>query len=226
MSTKKVLTLTLERGDSIDSLEERGYSQEVRDQIGYHVSEMVCSQIFELGVVHADPNHANFAFRPDGKIVIYDFGCVKYLSRDFIERYRRTVKAALDEDFETFDQGLISLGARNPDGPPIEPEYYREWRSIIMRPFLEFFDYGTSTIHEEVVKRIPGLLKRLSSFRPSAELFFLDRMIVGHYETMRKLRARGYYGDMLREYLEKEPLSDRELESLIEGKEKIDSEPN
>ncbi len=215
LSTKKILTLTLERGDHIDTLEEKGYSREIRDKIGYHISEMVCSQIFELGAVHADPNHANFAFRPDGKIVIYDFGCVKFLSHDFLERYRTTIRAALEEDYETFDKGLISLGARKADGPPIEPEYYREWRAIIMRPFLQFFDYGTSTIHEEVIKRIPGLLKRISSFQPSAELFFIDRMIVGHYETMRKLKARGYYGDMLRDYLNRKPLSKEEVEKMM-----------
>ena len=42
-------------------------------------------QIFKLKTVHADPNPGNFAFRRDGRIIIYDYGCVKKLSETMLD---------------------------------------------------------------------------------------------------------------------------------------------
>ena len=33
--------------------------------------------LFEHRLIHADPNLSNFSFLADGRVVVYDFGCVK-----------------------------------------------------------------------------------------------------------------------------------------------------
>ncbi|MCK6549420.1 AarF/ABC1/UbiB kinase family protein [Myxococcota bacterium] len=202
-SSQRILTLTYEPGDHLHELDGLGYSQEVRDAIGRHLFILSIGQMFELRAIHADPNPANYAFRKDGTIVIYDFGCVKRLEDRIIEAYARTLWAAIHEDYAGVERGMLELGARRPDGPPIEPAYYKTWRDILLVPFLADgpFDYGASKIHEDVVAYIPSLLPRMSSFQAPVEVIFLDRVIGGQYGNLRKIRARGRFYELVREAL-------------------------
>jgi predicted unusual protein kinase regulating ubiquinone biosynthesis (AarF/ABC1/UbiB family) len=202
-SAQRVLTLTYEPGDSLDEINEKDYPQDIRNKLGTAIYEMVLSQICELNAIHGDPNPANFAFRDDGSLVLYDFGCVKRLEPDIVKAYCETIIAGMEEDYEAVDRGLIGIGARRVDGPVVEPAYYKMWRQILFRPFYqeEPFDYGTATLHEEVVRLIPGILKRLDSFQPPVEGIFIDRVAGGQYENLRKIRAKGSFYEVLEPYV-------------------------
>lgn len=201
-SSQRVLTLTYEPGDHIS--ETGGYSQEVRDAIGAGLFRLLASQLFDLRVLHADPNPANFAFRPDGTIVLYDFGCIKRLDEAVVTAYLDTIRCGLEEDYAGVEEGLLRLGARNPDGPPVSPEYYKLWRDIFVQPFetSEPFDYGSATLHRQALEHVPAFIARhITSFTPPAELVFVDRVVVGHYGNLRRLGARGRYRELLDPYL-------------------------
>ncbi len=206
-SAQRVLTLTYLAGDDISVLDERGYSQDVRNAIGCNLYRMIASQIFELTAIHADPNPANFAFRPDGSIVLYDFGCVKKMKPTIVDAIARTLRGSLFEDYDLVEQGLIELGVRTIDGPPVEVAFYKDWRDVFLRPFLceGAFDYGQACIHEEVIKRIPSMMKRLDSFQPASEIIFLDRVLGGHYGNLRTVRSRGKFLDAVWPYLDVSP---------------------
>ena len=55
-SAKRVLTLAYEPGDHIRDFDQLGYTTEERDRCGRHLWLAMESQIFEHGVIHADPN--------------------------------------------------------------------------------------------------------------------------------------------------------------------------
>jgi predicted unusual protein kinase regulating ubiquinone biosynthesis (AarF/ABC1/UbiB family) len=201
-SSQRVLTLSYEPGEHIDDVAD--FPQELRDELGATMFRVMADQIFNLGVIHADPNPANFAYRRDGKIVFYDFGCVKRLDPDVVAAYRATIRAGLEEDYAGVEAGLVRLGARNLDGPPVPFDYYKMWRDIFARPFVGDapFDYGHATMHHDALKHVPGFLTRhVASFSPPAEVMFLDRIVVGHYGTMRRLGARGRFRDLLDPHL-------------------------
>lgn len=202
-SAKRVLTLTYEPGTNINELFTEGFDQATRDKIGEHLFEMTLSQIFDLQSIHADPNPANFAFRKDGTIVLYDFGCVKKLKPEIVDAYKRTIFSGIHEDYAEVEKGLVDLGARNTEGPEVEFAYYKRWRDILLTPFLsdEPFDYGGSTIHDDVKKMVPGLIKRIASFQPPAELVFVDRVVGGHYGNLRIIKARGHFLDIVMTYV-------------------------
>lgn len=188
-SSQRVLTLTYEHGDHINDLDDERYPQHIRDQLGINLFHTMASELTVLRAIHADPNPANIAFRPDGTVVMYDFGCVKECKPDVIHDYFTTLKAALEEDYPAVEVGMLALGARNPKGPPIEPEYYEMWRNILLKPLFQTdpFDYGRSDIADEVMKQVPGFLKRINSFQPPPEVVFIDRAIVGHYGNLRNI---------------------------------------
>ena len=202
-SSQRVLTLEFQPGDTIHRLDEHRYTQEIRDRLGQHLYVLALSQLFELQALHADPNPANFAFRPDGTIVIYDFGCVKRLEPTLVRDYAKTLLAAIDEDYQGVEDGLLAIGARRADGPPVELEYYRMWRNLILEPFTrpEPFDYGNSKLHEEFLKHAPGVLKRISSFQAPVQVVFIDRVISGQYNNLRLIRARGRFIELVRPWL-------------------------
>jgi predicted unusual protein kinase regulating ubiquinone biosynthesis (AarF/ABC1/UbiB family) len=201
-SSQRVLTLTYEPGHHIGELQ--SFPQEIRNEIGGELFRVLADQIFNLKILHADPNPGNFAFRPDGTLVLYDFGCVKRLDPGVIEAYRDTIRAGFAEDYAGIEDGLRRLGARNLEGPEVPLDYYKPWRDIFMRPLLgdEPYDYGSSRLQQDAIKLVPGFLtKYLGSFQPPVELVFLDRVVVGTYGNLRKLGARGQYRGLLEAHL-------------------------
>jgi predicted unusual protein kinase regulating ubiquinone biosynthesis (AarF/ABC1/UbiB family) len=200
-SSKRVLTLAYEPGDHIRDFDALGYTREQRDQCGRHLWLAMESQIFDYGTIHADPNPANFAFRKDGTVVMYDFGCVKKLADGIADGYRTLIVEGLREDYAQIEQALQTLGIRRPGGPAVGADFYKLWRDWLALPILATnpFDFGQAKFEQEVLTKLaPAVLKNMSSFRPSRELVFFNRMLVGHYATLRKIGARIPVGPILR----------------------------
>jgi len=214
-SSKRVLTLTYEPGETIHELDSAGYSQQARNAIGENLFRIVLSQLFDLQAIHADPNPANFAFRPDGTVVLYDFGCVKQLKPEIVDAYGGTIRAGIVEDYDAVEQGLRALGVRNPEGPDVEFDYYKMWRDIILQPYIKNrpFDYSEAKIHEAIVRKVPTVMKRMESFRPPVEVIFIDRVVGGHYGNLRKIGAVGNFIDMVTAQLGLPPIPELDLEA-------------
>lgn len=189
LSTNQILTLTYEPGDSIHEVKPPRYSQDAINQLGRRLFQTLAKQLFLFHVVHADPQPGNFAFRPDGSLVIYDFGCVKKLQPETVAAYKTATQAFLEADYVGLDQAMIKLGVRIADGPPVEAEYYAHWRNILIQPFLadQSFDFATSTLHDEIIHNTPEIIRRLDSFQPAAETVYIDRVLGGHYWTLLEL---------------------------------------
>ena len=68
--------------------------------------------------------------------MFYDFGCVKRLDPTIVQANRDTIRAGFAEDYAGVEDGLLRLGARVPDGPPVPFDYYKMWRNIFLAPFL------------------------------------------------------------------------------------------
>lgn len=195
LSSHQVLTLTYEPGDPIDAVKPPRYSQDTINQLGRQLFQTMAKQLFLLHAVHVDPQPGNFAFRPDGSLVIYDFGCVKKLKLETVAAYRTAVTSFLEADYAGLDHAMLSLGFRTADGPAVGAEYYAPWRNILIKPFLadQPFDFGASTLHEEILRYTPEVLQRLDSFQPAAEVVYIDRMLGGHYWTLLKLGVKASF---------------------------------
>ena len=191
-SSRRVLTLSYEGGDTLEAASR--YPQEVRDLIGDHLVRLMYSEIFELGILHGDPNPADFAFADDGTFALYDFGCLKRFTTEELCGIRDILIGVMDEDHDAIERGLVTVGARDPDGPPVDPELYRTFRELLA-PALrvdEPFDLGASRIHLQAHRLLSHLRTHLRSFRLPAGLLLLQRVNLGYYGNLRKLRARVY----------------------------------
>ncbi|MEE2962332.1 MAG: AarF/ABC1/UbiB kinase family protein [Myxococcota bacterium] len=203
-SSQRVLTLTYEPSIPLTQITPKTFSKHFVNQAGKTLFEIMATQLFIHLSIHADPNPANFGFRENGKLVLYDFGCIKILDTETITIYKATIRAALEGKFPETESLLIQLGARNPKGPALNNEFFSNWTEILLRPFQNTgpFDFGRSTIHHDVIKNIPAFLtKHASGFQPAKELVFVDRVIGGHYGNLCKLGCRIDSGALLRKHL-------------------------
>jgi len=88
LSSDRVLTMSFVEGESFGAFLQRKHAQAFRDMMGERLVEMYDSQLKRLKLIHADQHPGNFLFRPDGRIGLVDFGCVKRISFDVMELRR------------------------------------------------------------------------------------------------------------------------------------------
>ena len=203
LSTRHILTLQYLQGDHADELVDKGYSQDEINHLGENLFSMLTQHLFEFKKIHGDPHPGNFAFRKDGKIIIYDFGCIKILKSNIVEAYKNAIQASLSEDYDAVDDALKRLGARV-DGK-ISPgeDYYKVWRNIFFEPFLvnSDYDFKEAKLHIDAAKNTSLLFKYLSHFKPPVESLYIDRMISGHYWLIKSMGVRANFTSILNKYI-------------------------
>jgi predicted unusual protein kinase regulating ubiquinone biosynthesis (AarF/ABC1/UbiB family) len=202
-SSRRVLTMELVEGDHISEVTPARYDQNTINLIGHRIFTMMADQLFRYQCIHGDPHAGNFAYRPDGTIILYDFGCVKKLKPEIVEAYRNALVSALEEDYAALDRHLIALGARVESQPAVDEAYYAMWRDILIQPFDSDtpYDFAESELHKDVAAKTTTVFKYLDYFKPPVESIFIDRMIAGHYWMMKRLGVQAAFREELEEYL-------------------------
>lgn len=203
LSTARVLTLEYLEGDHLDSEAINAYDQDTLNRIGQRIFSMLASQLFEHHVIHGDPHPGNFAFRPDGTVIVYDFGCVKVLKPEIVAAYADAIRASIHEDYASVDDALRRLGARVPRLPSPGADYYKVWRDIFFEPFsgIAHYDFAASDIHMRAVRNTPLFFKHIEHFKPPVDSLYIDRMVSGHFWIMKSLGVRQDFRPMLDQYL-------------------------
>ena len=195
----RVLTTALERGMSMDEILTERVDPEERDQWGELLFGELLAQIFEHRIVHSDPNAANFAFLPEGRVVVYDFGSVKRVPDELLHGYRAIVRAVLDRRWSDLPELIAALGIAHPDGRPVDPK--------LVEPYFRLFEPLLSGQHrlagegepllEEMMRRgrlMAGESRDLS-FPPDA--VFIHRAAAGMFGNLCRMRAKVDWGDLL-----------------------------
>jgi ubiquinone biosynthesis protein len=110
LSRRRVLTLERLGGIRIGdpgALERAGVPGRI---VAENAVRLFLRQVFEAGFFHADPHVGNFFVRPDGSLVLLDFGMVGRVSPELQERLLATGLAAIRRDPDALTDGLFSLG--------------------------------------------------------------------------------------------------------------------
>ena len=200
-SSRRVLTLSEERGESMETA--GTWDQELRNQLGRRLFRLISQEIFFLNSFHCDPHPGNFAFREDGSVIVYDYGCIKTLSPDIIEVNKTLVKAAVSANISELEEALRQLKVRNYNGQ-IPADFYQEWIDILLSPLISDYDFAENTAHHQAVELAKKSLKYWDSFQPSAETMMINRTISGHYWNMINLKVKDNFKPLLEEVI---PLS-------------------
>lgn len=188
-SSRRVLTMSFETGDDITLVKPPAYSQAVIEEISERVFRFVARQIFQLHYLHSDPHPGNFAFRSDGSLIVYDFGCVTALDEKIVRDYAHGIRAVMREDFVGLDQALLRLGIRTPGKPTVPAEFYRTWMEIALKPMTGDAEpmERLAAIRKEFMQHRAMMFQYWDSFQPSAETFFINRVLGGHLMSLTQM---------------------------------------
>lgn len=191
-TTRNVLTMEYVPGIPPDEACSDRYPQALRDRWGVALFEWLFRGLFEHRLLHADPNFANFAFRDDGRIVVYDLGCVKEVPEAVARGYVRLLRAVLDNDRAAIPRVLDEMGIGYADGSPIS--------SDITSPFVELFSeivarntpytFGSDpTLYDRVLALGWAHAGEAAEVRFPPDIVFVHRTLAGHFGNLGRLRA-------------------------------------
>ena len=201
-TTQRVLCMEFVHGNDFADVCEKA-DQSRRDQIGQAMMDLFCHQFFGLRLLHADPNPANFSFLDDGRIVFYDFGCVRHYFSEFVSNYARLVDQTLDGHLEALPENLERIGVVPIGDASFSADFFSMFAEPLLEPFAGGpYDFGQAQIHDEIMRLGMKHWKDSLKFRAPPEVVFLDRVIVGMYNNLRALRANGDWRAILKSKLE------------------------
>ncbi len=195
-SSRRILTLSLEKGENIETAST--WDLQTRNEMGRRLVRALGQQMFYLKRFHCDPHPGNFAFREDGSVIIYDFGGVKTLSIDIVERFKNLVRAGRKNDIATIEEHLTTLDALSEKGVFPE-ELYHEWLEVLLRPLTTQYDFAENSAHHDGVKLVKKSLKYWDTFKPPPDTLMVNRTISGQYWNLIHLKVNDNLNDLFEE---------------------------
>jgi predicted unusual protein kinase regulating ubiquinone biosynthesis (AarF/ABC1/UbiB family) len=189
LSTSRVLTMDFAEGrrweDGLDAPAELRYSW------GEAIFRFGCGSWRRLHRLNADPHPANYILHDDGAVSFVDFGCVKELTAETVERLVRFGRAAIDGDPAAIHDVAMEMGYVGSDGRPGADELFG-----FIRPFMRFVtDPQPFTFAYEEVAQAHGTKfergQEGNHLILPAELVFMERIDVGVQFALAHLRATG-----------------------------------
>ena len=202
-SSRNVLTMEYVEGTPPGEACSDGYSSELKDRWGTVLVEFLLRGLLEHRMLHADPNLANFSFREDGRIVVYDYGCVKRVPAEIAVGYRDLILAAIEDRKSEIPEILHRMGMSREGDSPLPLELTDPWVEIF-DPILAVGPPYTFGDDDEFFSRLMDLKLRTWSdaidVRFPEDLIFISRTFAGHFGNLSTLRATGPWRDLALEY--------------------------
>jgi len=191
-SRDRVLTLEYVSALSVDEALDPARPQDRRDRWGRVLFEFLLRGLFETRVLHADPNLANFGFLEDGRVVVYDFGCVKRLPAPLSEGLAALARAALDGAPAAVPGLLSDIGVRKMDGSPLSralTDPYCEIVETLVRPEPPYTFGEDADLYRRLIRLGIDHIGDATDLVVPEDLVFVNRTLSGHFGNLSRLRA-------------------------------------
>jgi len=202
-TTRRVLTM--EFVDAIPSSEAatEQYPQELKDRWGVTLFEFTLRGLFQHKFLHADPNFANFAFREDGTVAVYDYGCMKQVPDNIAAGYAGLMDALMKRRKSAFPALLQEMGVYKEGGTPLSRDAtdpYVDLMQDIVRASPPYTFGDDDTIYKALYDLGMTNWQEASDIRFPRDMVFIDRTLGGLFGNLGKLGATGPWRTLLREY--------------------------
>ncbi len=201
-STDRVLTMELVEGIPPDEACSERYPADLRDRWGATLLEFQLRGLLAHRLLHADPNLSNFAFREDGRIVVYDFGCLKAIPDWLAAGYARLFRAALAGNSEEIPDVLRSIGVEL-DGEPLPHDLVAPYFALfsqILRAAPPYTFGEDEDLYRKLLELGLANWTKATGIRFPEDIVFIDRSLAGHFGNLVRMRATGPWRDLMERY--------------------------
>lgn len=199
-SSEAVLTTTWLSGRRFDDFLASA-SQDERDRAGEALFRFHVGALYQHDLFHADPHPGNYAFRDDGTLVIYDFGCVREFPHRIVQALARCADAIRRDELSTAFAALAVVGATPPtrdDEREVMRELLRGFFSPLLAPGRRRFDVGAFGGARDLLAD----KRRLMRLRLPPEMLFLFRLRFGLFSVLHQLGAEADWAALERSWAE------------------------
>ncbi|MDJ0748499.1 MAG: AarF/ABC1/UbiB kinase family protein [Woeseiaceae bacterium] len=202
-TTRHVLTMEFVEAIPPNEAASDRYPQELKDQWAATLFEFTLRGLFKHKFLHADPNFANFAFREDGTVAVYDYGCMKQVPDNIATGYAGLMDALLKRRKSAFPELLQKMGVHREGGEPLSrtaTDPYVDLMQDIVRASPPYTFGEDETIYKALYDLGMTNWQEASDIRFPRDMVFIDRTLGGLFGNLGKLGATGPWRKLLQEY--------------------------
>jgi predicted unusual protein kinase regulating ubiquinone biosynthesis (AarF/ABC1/UbiB family) len=116
-SRPELLVTAWTPGRAFDELLAADPPQAERDRIGAALFRVWMRAFYRDGLFHADPHPGNFALQADGRLILYDFGCVREVAPALRRGFAALAAAARADDPAAIAAAITMVGGKAPTKP-------------------------------------------------------------------------------------------------------------
>jgi predicted unusual protein kinase regulating ubiquinone biosynthesis (AarF/ABC1/UbiB family) len=214
-SSLRVLAMRYEEAMSLDRAlsfasslvpeEEAG----LRDGWSMSILRLVFEGLFRLRLLHADPNAANFGFRANGDVVLYDLGCMKVVPDNISKAYASAARCIFMHDERSIPGLLMEAGIHRTNGDPVSMDFLEPHIRLIQEIFPDTETaFGSDPfVYARIVELSRESWEESHNIVFPADILFIHRTLAGHFGNLRRLAARRNWRRSFLELLEALSLS-------------------
>jgi predicted unusual protein kinase regulating ubiquinone biosynthesis (AarF/ABC1/UbiB family) len=133
LSTRHVLTMERLEGYPLQDVMAPGVDQGLKDWTALKLFRLLWRQMFEFGLLHADPHPGNYLVTHHPTLGILDFGSVRAFEPEVRLGYLRVARGLLSGDADAVGAASVALGFV---GPGQDPAPFVELLRIVCEPIL------------------------------------------------------------------------------------------
>jgi len=190
LSTRRLLTMTWLEGmpflDAVNAPAAR------RNAIARHMFRAWYVPFYYYGIIHGDPHLGNYTVRPDNRINLLDFGCIRIFPAPFVKGVI-DLYHAIDRDDEALAVSAYEAwGFRDLSREMIDA--LNRWARFLYAPLLDdrkrrIQEAETGAYGRDVAEEVHREIRRLGGVQPPREFVFMDRAAIGLGSVFMHLKA-------------------------------------
>lgn len=157
-----------------------------RNRLGQALFRFYVGTLYQHGLFHADPHPGNYGLQEDGRIVIYDFGCVRRFDAATVRAISALVAAVRDDDMGAMADALQALGASP------RPTMNDHLRKLLRGFFGPLLVPGVQRIKPDEgieARQVMQDKRALLQLALPGKLLFLFRLRFGLYAVLSRIEA-------------------------------------
>jgi predicted unusual protein kinase regulating ubiquinone biosynthesis (AarF/ABC1/UbiB family) len=190
LSTGRLLTMNWLEGEPILTAAE--LPLEARNAIAFNMFRAWYVPFYQYGVIHGDPHLGNYTIRPDHRVNLMDFGCVRVFPPRFVGGVIDLYRALQTDDEALAVHAYEAWGFTNLGREVIE--VLNIWARFLYAPLLDnrkrrIHEAPTAEYGRETAEKVHKELKRVGGISPPREFVFMDRAAIGLGSVFMRLKA-------------------------------------